>query len=233
MSEDNNRGEAVDNLTSYQLSEERINGIIDVHIAEYNALRREIDLYHQHQKRIMQFMIVILTTLLGILGSQSSRTIASLQPLLPAFLLFPLIFTLLSLLYLDRTIRIIRIADYLHNHLRNNVEEITAANIWQWEIYKSHTELFDRRVALILDRVRWMMFVIPSILCVMIFIFFDTNPLEQIDLLMYVFNFILILISLIAMWVAEETTGINVRETFDLYKKENEGRKVEHTGDNQ
>jgi hypothetical protein len=112
--------------------------LISLFIAEYNILRKEIDLYHTQQDSIVNFVILIFTAMFGVLGasiaistSTASKTAESLAFI---FLLFPFIYTLLSFFYLDRTLRIIRIADYIHNNLRKKVYDTCGEYVWQWEI---------------------------------------------------------------------------------------------------
>lgn len=202
--------------TKYPLHREDLEGVTSVLIAEYTILRGEIDLYHHHQKEIMNFVFLVLTAMFGIIGVGIGLNPKQLTSIAFIFLLFPFVYTLLSFLYADRTIRIIRIADYLHNYLRRKVDEVTGERMWQWEIYKRHTTVFNRRLALVLDRVRWLVFVLPSIISILIFFFFIPNPTQVYHISLIIGDAVAILLGFIVMFITEETTGIRGRGRVDL-----------------
>ena len=202
--------------TKYPLHGDDLEGVVSVLIAEYNVLRGEIDVYHHHQKEIMNFVFLVLTAMFGIVGAGLALKPEQLPSIAFIFLLFPFVYTLLSFLYADRTIRIIRIADYMHNYLRKKVDEITGEHVWQWEIYKRHTTIFSRRLALVLDKARWLVFLLPSILSICIFFFFVHSPKQPYQIALISADSIAILLCLVVMFITEETTGIKDKQRVDL-----------------
>jgi hypothetical protein len=194
-------------------------GILQIFIAEYYVLRREIDIYHEHQKEIMNFLFLTLVAMISLFGIIQTEKIS--QFVSYVYLLFPLIFCLLTLLYTDRTVRILRIADYIHNYLRKRVAEVCGESVWQWESYKSRTPLIEKKLALVLDRTRWLVFIFPSVLAIVLFWFLSHddaylvgNILTILPLLLL--DFAVLAVSIWAMFLVEETTGIKTRKLPDL-----------------
>lgn len=148
-------------------------GISNVFIAEYNALRRELEIFLEHQKDIMNFSVLVFTAILGLFGILRTQIENEdiFRPASYVFLLFPWIFYLLALLYADKTVRILRIADYLQNHLRKRIIRISGELFWQWELYKMHESfpLKSRNLALLFDRTRWLIFMGPSVMSIILF----------------------------------------------------------------
>ncbi len=98
------------------------------------------------------------------------KTDNGLQSFSYIYLAFPWIFLLLAWLYADKTVRILRAADYIHSHLREEIiKKYKVRKIWQWESYKSYECSFKRKLALWLDRSRWCIFLLPSIASLILF----------------------------------------------------------------
>ena len=194
-----------------------IQSTTDFLVAEYNILRKEIDVYHNHQQGFLNFTLLLFTGKLALLGTLLSQPQATVLKFSYIFLLFPLVFTLLSMLYTDRTIRIIRMADYLHNYLRIKANSLVNNNVFQWEIYKRKTTLFNKKVALLLDRVRWWIFIIPSFVSVSVFLVLHANsPWQTIELALFGTDSICMFISFIVMYITDETLGIKCSLKHDL-----------------
>ncbi|MFA4849957.1 MAG: hypothetical protein WC626_09550 [Methanoregula sp.] len=201
-------------------------GIPDLFIEEYKALRGEIDIYHDQQKDIINFLFIVFAIMLGIpalsINLPSTEGANFMFKVSFIFLIFPILYALLTFLYTDRTIRILRIADYLHNFLRIKVIRIFKMYVWQWETYKSHAPpLINRNVALFLDRTRWLIFVLPSIIALILYFVFSNAPgFDFKDRVLIGFDVILIFSSLVTMFIVEETKGIQHREIdLDKYEK--------------
>ena len=176
---------------------------------EYESLRREIDLYHEHQKEFMNFNIILTIGMFSLLGAFLALPPTRIDSLILAFLLFPPIFMLLSFFYTDRTVRIIRIADYLHNYLRPKANLFTGQKILQWELYKRNTRIFHRGITLLLDRARWFTFILPSIGAIIIFVMLNNEPWTSWEIVFISIDAITIFSSFIVMFIAEETSGIS------------------------
>jgi hypothetical protein len=184
--------------------------------AEYNMLRDEIGRYHDHQKQTMNFAFVIMAAMFGIygaaLGSTDTEALARVRPL---FLLFPVVYTLLAFIYADRTLRIIRIADYIHNHLRLHANAVSRGQVWQWELYKRHTKLFSRRIALVLDKTRWLVFILPSVVAIVIYLT-AVGTIGEKEIIFTSIDGVITICGLLAMFVTEETTGVRTTRPVDL-----------------
>ena len=186
-----------------------IESINDAIIAEYTVLRGELSLYHSHQKQIMNFVFVLFAAFISILGSDihaNSKSIVNYQIIL---LTTPFIFLVLAFLYADRTVRIIRIADYIHNHLRKSLIKNLNYDLWNWENYKAETQIFNRKLTLFLDKMRWLVFILPSIVSLVIYLKIVPNPYIDIQTgVMFSVSIMAIFFNLLVMFITEETKGI-------------------------
>lgn len=192
--------------------------IVEIILAEYNVLRDEIYLYHEQQKHIMNFV------LLAILGMFAVITVTEISDFLFCLLFFPLIYSGLAILYADRTIRIIRLADYIHNHLRKNILKLIddGVNIWQWEIYKRHTKVVNRKLALFLDRGRWIIFILPSIFSILTFLFFHIGlTWLNYEIFLTILSIVTVSLTIVMTFIVEETKGIKdtASENLNNYDK--------------
>jgi hypothetical protein len=202
----------------YEYERGEFDGISRIFVAEFNALRREIEINIEHQKEIMNFSILTLTAMAGLFGFIKTENIP--PSFSNVFLIFPWVFILLTLLYADKTIRILRVADYLHNYLRKKIISICRNDFWQWELYKTHESSFKRELAMGLDRTRWGIFVMPTFLSLVFYCFFleDICVSDVVYLLLYAF-FLLAVVIIIAkriIFPLEETEPIEDRPTMDL-----------------
>jgi len=217
------------NSNKYPYKGTNLVGTSNIFIAEYNALRRELEIFIEHQKEIMNFSILTFTAMVGLYGFiiGNKNSFGDLQSVSYVFLLFPWIFFLLTLLYADKTIRILRVADYLQNHLRVRIKKICGENFWQWELYKMHESfpLSVRKIALGFDKARWLIFYLPSIFSIMLF--FSLPFAANLKLIAYfsvtIFSFEVI--SPISPLISplEETMGVGPRENvvdLDEYEKD-------------
>lgn len=202
----------------YPLHGDDLEAIVNVFNAEYKVLRAEIALYHNHQKQTINFVFLVMAAMFGVIGGilaiEDGDFVASIACV---FLLFPIVYMFLSLLYADRTLRIIRIADYIHNYLRNKVNMVTGEQVWQWEIYKRRTKIFSRALALFLDRARWAAFLLPSILALVLFFLFDETGINKThEYALIVIDGLALITSAAVIFITEETTGIELKPTGDL-----------------
>lgn len=181
---------------------------VDAVLTEYTALRREIDIYHDYQKQIINFGVLFLV---GLLTVAFSATFSQLAVTLPfVFLLFPIIFVTFGMMFADITIRIRRIADYLHNCSRKKLTKLLGDDVWRWELYKQKTKLFNRRVSRALDRIRWLVFLLPSISAVLLFVYFQRHrSWIALDYILLVFDSIYIVSLVTLVFMIEETVGMS------------------------
>ncbi len=205
------------NNKKYPYKGEDLLGISEILIAEYNVLRKEIDLCHEHQKEIMNFLFLVFIAMVSLLGFLITTEMSNIVSII--FLIFPLIFSLLSLIYTDRTVHILRLADYIHNVLRKKINKICGEKVWQWETYKKHTPPFTKKLTLILDKSRWLIFLFPSIISIIFFFVLMYNEILTylyFALPLIIFDFIISSFSIYSMLGVEETTGIENREIENL-----------------
>ncbi len=130
--------------------------------AEYSALRAEIGRYQDHQRQLINSVFLVIGGSLTIAGKFATNVGS--VPLIsaPKLLIFvPPVYALLALLYLDRAVRIIRLAHYLHDRARPRASSVAGVGIWEWESYKRETSVVSRRLAIWLDKLRWGVFILP------------------------------------------------------------------------
>lgn len=148
---------------------DEMDDILQIFLAEYNALRREIELLIEHQKDIMNFSILTIVAMVGLAGVLIEAN--EMHEFSYIYLAFPLIFLSLALLYADKTVRILRAADYIHNYLRKRIiDKYGEEKLLKWEHYKSHESSYSKGFARILDKARWIIFILPSAISIGLFI---------------------------------------------------------------
>lgn len=219
--------------------------IVQVHLAEFNQLREEINVYHDHQKEEIYFAMIVLG---GVFATLLSHDVISLY--LEVFLVFPFIFTSLALAYADRTVRILRIATYIHQHLRKNLtKELGTTRLMQWEIFKKHRVTEHRQklestkhscfqdrvllwfkrhlpeIPLVLDVIRVAQFVMPSIFCILLFIVLYNEAWDVLHILLAVASIVAAIAPVYFFIKSEETSGVSlVSEGEDLVEWETKWR---------
>ena len=201
--------------TSYLQEAELVKQLL---IAEYNALRREIELLIEHQKDIVNFSILAFVAMVGLPGVITK--IQDTEPgnipelFLYVYLAFPSIFFLLALLYADKSARILRAAHYIHSDLRKKAIQIcNCENIWRWEFYKSGEKSLRRTTAKWLDMIRWFIFIFPSFISIVLFFALPSEVKSIVDIK----TIIILLIAyahvsafiLYLGWKLEETSPFN------------------------
>jgi hypothetical protein len=184
---------------------------------EYRVLRAEIGRYQDHQSQIMNFSFLVLTGALAYVGALINTPNAHVAAYRAVILLYlPMVFAVLAALYSDRSIRILRMADYLTNYLRPKVSALMHVKVWQWEVYKSTSSPVNRRLAYTLDKIRWSVFILPVLGCVVLYASLD-QPAHgwpgYVGLGVSAFSLCAIVF---VMLVAEETFGVAYRPTQSL-----------------
>lgn len=202
---------------NYPLRGDDLCGMAAIIIAEYDVLRGEIGRYQDHQKQIMNFVFLVVAAMFSVAAAAlSSTTRDVISAACTIVLFFPIVFTLLACLYSDRTLRIIRLANYIHNHLRYKAKTVCGERVWQWETYKGHTQIFNRKLALMLDKARWLVFVLPSGVAMGLF-FTLPRPAIHTELgVLLALDACAIVGSVAIMFLTEETTGVQSRSDVDL-----------------
>lgn len=170
---------------------------------EYRILRSEIQQYHSERNNYVNYSVTLTGALLAFISAMKLLN----AELFILFLLIPLIYLLLGFLYLDKSIRVVRLADYIHNHLREQLRELTDTDVWNWEIFKGQTTRFSKRLSFLLDYLRIASFILPSILSISVFFVFDSNSLSILEGSLIALSTILILGLLNVASKVQETSG--------------------------
>ena len=132
---------------------------------EYRVLRSEMQQYHSERNNFVNYSVTLTGAVLALILAMK---LLSVQFSI-VFLLISLIYSLLGFLYLDKSVRVIRLADYIHNCLRKQLQDLSDTDIWNWEIYKRKTGRFSKAVSRFLDQIRFCSFVLPAVLAIAAF----------------------------------------------------------------
>lgn len=182
---------------------------------EYRVLRSEIQQYHAERNNYVNYSVTLTGALLAFISAMKILD----TELAILFLLIPFIHLLLGFLFLDRSVRVVRLADYIHNHLRKQLQDLSDTDVWSWEDYKKRTRRFSRFISFLLDQVRIISFIAPSILSVSVFFLFDDGLFSILEIVLLVILSLLIFgVFAIAMKV-QETSGAENRAHFPINKK--------------
>ncbi|WP_158711375.1 hypothetical protein [Streptomyces sp. NRRL S-1824] len=123
-------------------------------------------------------------------------------------LYFPAIFAMLSALYSDRSVRILRLAGYINNHLRRRLSSLISFHVWQWEVYKGSRPRGSHPLAYGLDKVRWMVFILPSLGSVGLYFWLGDGFRAWQEWFGIVVSVLSLGVSFLVMFLAEETKGV-------------------------
>jgi len=176
----------------------------DAIIAEYNVLREEIKQYHSERNNFINFTVMLSA---GFIGSIVANELAG-DKFIILYLIFPFFYFTLGLLYLDKSIRIIRLADYIHNFLRKVFVQISNSdNVFCWEIYKRDTKRFPKWLTKLIDRLRISIFIVPSLISLLVFFVQKKNGIFYHEIILLSLDILSILSIIFIHIITEETTG--------------------------
>jgi len=193
------------------------NRAVDAMLQEYDVLRAEINLYHQQQNQALNFAMLGMFAL-------ASAFYALLDPKLPnkdlfwrvLMLGFPLFVMINGIAFADRSLRIKRIARYLHNYLRPNLIGLLGDHrVWHWELFKQASHAMAKGGAyvlpLTLDLFRMAFFWLATLaswgLYVLQSVAESTFGCTLPEKILLVLNFGAFLVFLFASLGIQETTG--------------------------
>jgi hypothetical protein len=185
-------------------------------IAEYEVLREEIGRYQDHQKQIMNFAFIVVAATLALAQPLFSDSSESGEGSRAILLYFPVIFAMLSGLYSDRTIRILRLAGYINNHLRRKLSSLLSFHVWQWEVYKRSRPPGSHPFAYALDKIRWLVFVLPGAGSTGLYFWLGGDLESWRARCGLVVSALSILASVLVMFLAEETKGVATQDEPSL-----------------
>ncbi len=181
----------------------------DAILAEYEVLRDEIKQYHGERTTHINFAVGVTVGMLALLGSKDPTG----EYRSWVLVLAPYVYSVLACMFLDRSLRIIRVADYIENDMRPRIEELLRSPVWRWENYKRETTRFPRWVSLWLDRLRLLVFVLPAASCWVAWLVKYRSIASTINLsLGFAAPFVIVLILLINR-LTQESSGAMLRMT--------------------
>ncbi len=130
--------------------------------AEYIALRAELMFFIQMQRQNMNFL---LTTAFGQIVGLAFVGYEKVDPVLIIYfylLAVPFLIAVLMLMSFENTAKIVIVASYISDNLRRQIRPLfdTDLDYFQWEHHKNETRRINRRVMVVLDRSKWLVFVI-------------------------------------------------------------------------
>ena len=190
-----------------------VSHITDSILAEYNVLREEIKQYHSDRTNYINFSVGLTIGLVVLISSKDiSGTYRSI-----VLILSPFIYSILAFLYIDKSFRVIRIADYIENSLRPRLEQLLNHTIFHWENYKRETEIFPKWVAKSLDRLRLLIFIGPAIGALLAWFVIYYTAASGYEHSIGIAGSLVILIALLLNRMTQETTGAK-RKDKDIRK---------------
>jgi hypothetical protein len=138
-----------------------------VRLAEYTALRGEITTFLTLQVQFMTYSIVLGGALAGLYINQKSFEVVA---------FFPLPFLILGLLYLDAKARVLRVAKYIYTELRPAlIDPADGLLTLSWEEF-IRKEYDLRHVLSAGEKLRWAIFLVPSVVPIMWLIWNGPQP---------------------------------------------------------
>jgi len=173
-------------------------------LAEYTSLRGEIGRFQDHQKEIMNFATVLILALATV-----TATLHENQPNLIRAILFviPWAFFLLAAAYSERTAKLLLAADYIHKELRPEISRAIGADVWHWENFKRRALTYDRLIAWLLDKSRWLVFLVPVLFGAMFFTIKSWPPSGWNAPLMTA-DLVALALAIYVMFIVDEASGI-------------------------
>jgi len=190
---------------------------VDAMLQEYDVLRSEIALYHQQQNQSLNFAILgapVLASAFYALHDSSFPDADLFQRAL--LLIFPLFVMINGIAFSDRSLRVRRIARYLHSYLRPKLIGLLGGReVWHWELFKeashANAQSQGRVLVLAMDWFRLAFFWLATLaswgLYVLQSVAESTFGCTLPEKILLVLNFGAFLVFLFASLGIQETTG--------------------------
>lgn len=185
---------------------------IQVVLGEYHSLRAEIGRFQDHQQQILGFGFLVFGAVAAGIGSAiSGAGKPSLEEALRSFhillLVTPFVYLFLAMLFAERTIRILRVGDYIDSSLRPLVETIVGPGVLGWEEYRRNPQLFSRFTARLLDLGRWAEFAAPILLCIAL-IWWVHPGLQPTEKVAVGLDVLALIVCIVLGWRIDESAGV-------------------------
>ncbi|MGA1997675.1 MAG: hypothetical protein ABSH45_18040 [Bryobacteraceae bacterium] len=170
---------------------------LEVDLAEFNALRAEIQTFLNLQSFFLGLAVAIIAAVIPVAVGQTP----GMRPWTFAATPFPL--AILATLYADVIARIGRAAGYIQTTLRPRLAKLTAPNdALGWEKY-IHRDDPTGRLLLWTDRIRYAVFFLPAIITYLASLWWPVPAGCEWDLFFKTVNLIALLGASIVMWRSE------------------------------
>jgi hypothetical protein len=170
---------------------------LQVDLAEFNALRAEIQTFLNLQSFFLGLAVAILAAVIPIAVGKRPGT--------PAWTAAatPLPFAILATLYADVVARIGRAARYIENTLQPRLAKLTAPNVaLGWEKYV-HKDDPTERLTWWTDKIRYAVFSLPAIVAYLVSFWWPVPAGWKWDLYFKIVNGIALLGASIVVWRSE------------------------------
>ncbi len=159
-----------------------------IRLAEYSALRDEITTFLSLQVQFMNWSVVLGGAIAGLFIENRSFELVA---------LFPLPFLIFGFLYLDAKARVLRAAKYIQNELRPTlIDPADEALSLRWELFIREKYVFKNGLS-VGEKSRWVLFLMPSVLSMIIWLWLTRNVLQPQHWLLVGFLFPVELIGII------------------------------------
>lgn len=179
--------------------------------AEYTALRDEIGRHQDHRNQLFSIALAIMAAVVGFAGTavHGGKELGEGNIV---FLLAPLLFVFLGSAYVDRGRRMLAVATYINRWLRQQMFELTGANVWMWERFKKahykKSKGLAPSVAMTLDVLRGMIFVFCGVISLVLYGALPGTSLNAGRTALLALDSTLLLLLTALIWLFEETRGV-------------------------
>jgi len=180
---------------------------MQAHLAEYQAMRAEIERRANSQHLYTNYAMAFLGAITTAMGfSKDNPNIAI------VFLVAPIFFSILGILFLREAIIIMKIGNYIHNGIRPNVIRLLISDdIWKWEFFYFEEKLIKRLIVSALNRARWLVFVIPSIISLAFYHLVPKQTAIRHEDVLYIISVLVIIFNIILALSERFVVRINLK----------------------
>ncbi len=109
-----------------------IDALVSAIIAEYTSMREHMAQYQNERNSYVNYSLLLILAVFSAVGTPIYNKFPSI------LLLVPFVFFVLGMMHLDRTLRIKRSADYLHNFIRPLLTRKLGQDVLAYDEYKAN-----------------------------------------------------------------------------------------------
>lgn len=193
-------------------------------LGEFHSLRAEIGRFQDHQQQILSFGFIVFGAVAAGIGSALGGSGApSLDVVLRNFhivlLVTPFVYLFLGVLFAERTVRILRVGDYIDTNLRPKLEGMAGAGVLGWEAYRRNPQVFSPVLARLLDLGRWAEFAAPIVLCLALLLWAHPG-LQPVEKVTVGFDVLAFVACVALAWAIDESAGVPRATKSDQHRVE-------------